>query len=407
MTTRIGYFIPEFPGQTHMFFWREMEALREGGVLPEVVSTRLPDRAIMSHTWAEQARKETVYLFPPSFGSILGACWALLRAGPLGWWRALAAWASAEGSKLRLLAFIFAGAQLASLAARRSWRHVHVHSCANSATVAMFANRLRGLSYSLTLHGPLHDYGPNQKLKWLHSKFAIVITKKLMGEAREQLAGSLPAHIDLAPMGVDLKKFESAGSYRPWTGQGPVRLFSCGRLNPRKGHDDAVRAVARIRDQGIDVRLHIAGEDDTGGGMRRLLEELKSELKLTDAVVLLGAVSEDVIRRELSEAHAFVLGSLEEPLGVAIMEAMAMRVPVVVTGAGGVPELVDDGVDGLLVPPREPARMAEALLKLLRDPALAARLSESGRRKIETSFHSGVSAAVLRRCMDGSAPAQV
>ena len=136
--------------------------------------------------------------------------------------------------------------------------------------------------------------------------------------------------------------------------------------------------------------------------MRRLLEQLKGELRLADAVVLLGAVSEDVVRKELSEAHAFVLGSLEEPLGVAIMEAMAMRVPVVVTGAGGVPELVDDGVDGLLVPAREPGRMAESLLRLLRDPGLASRLSESGRRKIETSFHSGVSAAVLRRCMDGA-----
>lgn len=410
MTTRIGYFIPEFPGQTHMFFWREMEALREGGVTPEVVSTRLPDRAIMSHTWAEQARKETAYLFPPTLGSIFGACWTMLRAGPVGWWRTLAAVFSADGSilkKLRLLPLVFVGAQLAWLASRRGWRHVHVHSCANSATVALFANRLRGVSYSLTLHGPLRDYGPNQRLKWAHSAFAIVITKKLLDEAREQLAGSLPARIELAPMGVDLKKFENAGQYRPWSGDGPVRLFSCGRLNPCKGHDDVVRAVARVRDQGVDVRLRIAGEDDTGGGMRRLLEQLKTELRLTDAVVLLGAVSEDVIRKELSEAHAFVLGSLEEPLGVAIMEAMAMRIPVVVTGAGGVPELVTDGEEGLLVPAREPARMADSLLKLLRDPGLASRLSESGRRKIETSFHSGVSAAVLRRCMDGGAPAQV
>ena len=410
MTTRIGYFIPEFPGQTHMFFWREMEALREGGVVPEVVSTRLPDRAIMSHTWADQARKETEYLYPPSLGAMLGACWTMLRAGPVGWWRTLAALCSAEGSilkKLRLVPLVFVGAQLAWLAARRGWRHVHVHSCANSATVAMFANRLRGLSYSLTLHGPLRDYGPNQKLKWAHSAFAIVITKKLIGEAREQLAGSLPSRIELAPMGVDLKKFGTGGTYRPWSGDGPVRLFSCGRLNPCKGHDDVVRAVAEVRDQGVDVRLHIAGEDDTGGGMRRLLDQLKTELRLTDAVVLLGAVSEDVIRKELSEAHAFVLGSLEEPLGVAIMEAMAMRVPVVVTGAGGVPELVTDGEDGLLVPAREPGRMAESLLKLLRDPGLASRLSESGRRRIETSFHSGVSAEVLRRCMDGQVSAQV
>jgi glycosyltransferase involved in cell wall biosynthesis len=80
--------------------------------------------------------------------------------------------------------------------------------------------------------------------------------------------------------------------------------------------------------------------------------EFPGQLRLDDSVVLLGAVSEEVVRKELSEAHAFVLGSLAEPLGVAIMEAMAMRVPVGVTGAGGVAELVDDGVDGLLVPVR-------------------------------------------------------
>jgi glycosyltransferase involved in cell wall biosynthesis len=406
MTTRIGYFIPEFPGQTHIFFWREMQALREAGILPEVVSTRLPDRAIMSHTWAEEARNQTEYLFPPSFRSLLGACWTLLRAGPVGWWRTLAALACAE-SRLKLIPLVFIGAELAWLAARKGWRHVHVHSCGNSAAIALFANRLRGVSYSLTLHGPLSYFGSNQRLKWAHAAFATVITRRLMGEAREQLGGSLPSRIELAPMGVDLKKFEASSSYRPWSGAGPVRLFSCGRLNPAKGLDDVVRAAGRLRDQGVDVRLHIAGEDDTGGGVRRLLEQLKVELRLKDAVTLLGAVSEDVVRKELAEAHVFVLGSVDEALGVAIMEAMAMRVPVVVTGVGGVPELVDDGVDGLLVPARAPERMADSLLKLLRDPGLAARLSESGRRKIETSFHSGVSADVLRRCMDGGAAAQV
>src|SRR4029078_9798907 len=151
----------------------------------------------------------------------------------------------------------------------------------------------------------------------------------------------------------------------------PVRLFTCGRLNPCKGHDDAVKAVAKLREQGIEAQLHIAGEDDTGGGMRRLLEQLKTELRLADAVVLLGAVSEDVIRKGLSDAHAFARRGVEEPLGVAIMEAMAMRVPVVVTGAGGVPELVDDGVDGLLVPAREPGRMGDSLLRPPPAPALA------------------------------------
>jgi len=406
---KIGYFIPEFPGQTHIFFWREMQALREIGVEPAVVSTRLPHRSLISHPWAAEAQRDTEYLFPPKARSVLGAVWTLLRAGPLGWWRASATLVASEGSflaRIRLLLLMFVGAELAWLARRKGWTHVHVHSCGNSANIAMFARRLTGLPYSLTLHGPLRDYGPNQKQKWVHSAFALVITRKLREEVRKELAGFLPSEIALAPMGVDLKRFQKGPSYLPWTGSGPFRLFSCGRLNPCKGHDDLLRAVAQLRGKGMDARLTIAGEDDVGGICRQGLETLSRELGLGDNLKLLGAVSEDEVRCQLSAAHAFVLASLDEPLGVATMEAMALQVPVVVTGSGGVAELVDDGVDGILVPPRDPEKMAGALLRLLADPGLAAKLSQAGRTKIESSFHSGVSAATLRRCVESPSSAK-
>jgi glycosyltransferase involved in cell wall biosynthesis len=402
MTLKIGYLIPEFPSQTHIFFWREVEALVGMNVTPQLVSTRSPRRALISHSWAAEARSQTEYLFPPKVRTALGAVWALFRAGPAGWWRGLMTLAGSEGSayaRLRMMPFLLAGAELAWLARRRGWAHVHVHSCGNSANIALFAHRLSGLSYSLTLHGPLTDYGPNQKQKWAHSAFALVITRRLRKEVEDELGGFLPPVIELAPMGVGLNRFPAPRAPQPWSGSGPCRLFACGRLNPSKGHDDLIRAVAELRHQGIDAHLHIAGEDDTGGGYRQLLETLRSELGLTENVKLLGAVSEETVRAELEAAHVFALASLEEPLGVAIMEAMAMKVPVVVTGAGGVAELVDDGVDGLLTAPRDVHQMSEALLKVLRDPHLALQLSEAGRRKIETSFHSGVSAEVLRRCI--------
>lgn len=403
MSTKIGYFIPEFPGQTHIFFYREMQALREIGIEPIVVSTRLPDRSIISHSWAEHAQRETHYLHPPGARAILGAFWTLLLSGPAGWWRSLRTLAASEGSfgyRLRLLLLLFYGAELGWLARRDGWIHVHVHSCGDAANIAMFARCLTGLPYSLTLHGPLRDYGSNQKQKWSHAKFALTITRRLRDDVQRELAGYLPPSLDLAPMGVDVKRFQRATPYAPWSGSGPLRLFACGRLNPCKGHDDLLRAVARLRAQGVDARLDIAGADDTGGVCRRGLEQLRDELRLGEAVQLLGGVAEDDILRGLADAHAFVLGSLEEPLGVAIMEAMAFNVPVVVTGAGGVAELVCDGVNGLLVPPRDPAAMAEAVWELVRDPGLAERLGRSGRATIESSFHSGVGAAALRRGLD-------
>lgn len=397
---RIGYFIPEFPGQTHIFFWREHQGLLKRGIEPELVSTRRPPSRIVSHDWAQQAMAQTTYLFPPKVADVARAAKELIKANPMGWGRCLASIARSEGldakGRARLLALVGVGAELAELAHRRQWSHVHVHSCADAAHIAMFAHLLTGLPYSITLHGPLVDYGPNQKEKWRHAAFAVVITKRLVAEVHQQLGSSVPSVIELAPMGVELGRFKRTAAYQPWRGDGPLRLFSCGRLNPCKGHDDLVKAVGTLRQKGIDARLEIAGEDEAGGTTWHVtLQKLIDDLKLNDAVTLLGAVNESRVKQGIEQAHVFSLASLQEPLGVAIMEAMALEAPVVVTGAGGVPELVDDGQDGVLVPPQDPTRLAAGLEKVAKDAAMAQRLGAAARHKVETLFHADRSVDVL------------
>ena len=329
----------------------------------------------------------------------MGGLWAVLRAGPKAWGQVMSAIRKADVGglkrKLRLAGLAATGAQLAMIARKRGWSHLHVHSCGDSAHVAMFANLISGLPYSVTLHGPLEDYGPNQAMKWRHAKFGIVITQRLLKEVREQLNGSAPAEIDVAPMGVNVGTFRRHGEYVPWKGEGRFRIFSCGRLNVCKGHDDLIRAVGILRDGGMEVRLQIAGADDSLGKYLPVLQQLIDELKLNEEVKLLGAVPEQVVRDGLDGSHAFALASLREPLGVAIMEAMAMAMPVVATNAGGVPELVSDGADGLLVPPRNPAALAEGLKRIASDPELAMRLAAAAREKVERSFQSDQSARVL------------
>jgi glycosyltransferase involved in cell wall biosynthesis len=397
---RIGYLVPEFPAQTHVFFWRELGELERLGVDVDLVSTRRPPRQLVSHVWAESAAQRTRYLVPPDgpVAAVVGAAATLAKAGRGRWRRCLDILAAAEaGRRPRLGALLAAGAHLGQLARERGWVHLHVHSCGDSANLALFANLLTDLPYSLTLHGPLEDYGPGQEQKWRHARFAFVITRKLLGEVRGALDGALPADLDIAPMGVDLGRARRRAPYAPYEGAGRMRVFSCGRLNPCKGHDDLIRAIGHARDRGVDIELQIAGEDDTGGGYRRSLEALVAELRLDGRVELLGAVSEPAVFEGLESAHCFALASLHEPLGVAIMEAMAMWLPVVVTGAGGVKELVDDGVDGLLVEPRAPEQMAAGIERVARDPALARRLSQAGRQKIERSFSSAVSGRALAR----------
>jgi len=405
---RIGYLVPEFPGQTHNYFWRELPALRERGIEPELVSTRRPKRGIIAHTWAREAMAKTAYLAPPAVRDLAASLRELAKAAPGGWARCAAALARAEGldawGRWRLAALAVMGGRLASLSRARGWTHVHVHSCADAAHVALFANLLSGVPYSLTLHARLADYGPNQREKWRHSRFAIVVTRRLRDELREALSGSLPQSIEVAPMGVDLAQFSRRRPYEPWTGAGPLRIFSCGRLNPAKGHEDLIQAVELMRARGLDARLSIAGEDEAGGtAYRKVLEALIATRGLTAAVRLLGAVAVHRVREELETGHVFSLATHHEALGVAIMEAMAMRVPAVVTGVDGIPELVDDGTNGLLVRPHRPSELAEKLEAVARDPALSRQLGESARAKVESAFGIGRSADALARQLGGSA----
>lgn len=418
---RVGYLVPEFPGQTHGFFWREWGELKRLHVSADMVSTRRPAHQSAKHEWAAGAEALTTYLTPLSVADMARITGELLRVSPraaAGMLRVVReamqgeAHTAIRGTRLRALisqvGWLAMGARLAALARERNWHHVHVHSCGNSAYVAMYANLVAGLPYSLTLHGPLDDYGANQNLKWAHAAFAIIITEGLRRDAVASLGPCMPKAIEVTPMGVDVDAFSRDGPYEPWSGNGPFRIFSCGRLNKSKGHDVLLDALYRIVRSGADVHLAIAGEDEDGGnGYRQVLLRRIDELGLGDRVRLLGAVSAASVRKELSRAHVFALASHAEPLGVAIMEAMAMAVPVIATAAGGVPELVDDRVNGLLVEPGSPELIRDAMVQIMEQPSLSLKLGDAGRRRVKSSFGHQESAGVLAALLRAAAPSRV
>ncbi|WP_020471038.1 exopolysaccharide biosynthesis GT4 family glycosyltransferase EpsE [Zavarzinella formosa] len=395
---RLGYLIPEFPRQTHILFWREIEQLRAMGVDPVMFSTRRPPENACPHAFAEEGRRITTYLFPPP---TLAAIFFLL-IHPIGFFRALMSWRQISGTtrrRIRALGLLLCAAQLCRLAKKSDVSHIHVQSCADSAIVTMFARRLGGPTYSMTMLNPLPVHGPDQKLKWRHAKFCILLTKQMHEEVIRTLAGSLPPGVFLAPLGVDHTKYKRSTPYVPWTpAAGTCKIFSCARLNPCKGFDVLIRSIGKLRDAGRDVQLLIAGEDfDSGTGQyRRNLEQLRAELKLEDRVSMPGAMSEAAIREHLEQSHLFALASHEEPLGVVILEAMAMSIPVAATKAGGVPEIITSEEIGLLVLPANPQAMADAISRYMDNPALAATCSANGRQTVVDRFGSDLSAKVIR-----------
>src|SRR5207247_2382760 len=149
-------------------------------------------------------------------------------------------------------------------------------------------------------------------------------------------------------------------------------------------------------------RLCIAGEDaDSGTGQfRRDLEALVAELNLREAVSLPGAMSEVDVRRELESAHVFALSSDTEALGIVLVEAMAMGVPVVTTDVGGTTELVHNEENGLAVAANDSGAIANAIRRIAYDPTLAKRFSAEGRKTVEAAYGSDRSAVTIIEALE-------
>ncbi|WP_319825125.1 exopolysaccharide biosynthesis GT4 family glycosyltransferase EpsE [Thalassovita sp.] len=390
---QIAYLVPQFPGQTHIFFWREIQHLERMGVQVHLFSTTPPPPGLISHSWSQQAMDRTTYLASRSVPALLASLPKLPIPEILQEVRH-------DGFAVARDVAIStpAARRLVAECKRRGITHVHAHSCGRAAMIAALANRIGGLDYSVTLHGPLQDYGPGQHLKWRRARFATIITHKIHAEVQAQLGPDLPARIQIQPMGIDADTLRRDTPYQPPAPGHPLRIFTCARLHFVKGHQDLLDAMRLLLDRGLNARLHIAGEDDDGGtGFRHVLEQKVADLNLSDHVTLLGAIDADQVKRRLCDAHLFVLASWAEPLGVAYMEAMSCATPTIGTDAGGVPELISNGRDGILVPPKNPEALAQAIAALAADPDTLTRLSAAGRQTVVDRFDSRLGAETLVR----------
>lgn len=399
---KVGYLTTEFPGQTHIFFWREYNELLKLGVDVELISTREPPAGIMSHSWSAQARAITSYIFPLQFGDAFVLLSCLLRIKKGGFKQLRQIFADTAELNLRqtfsLLAMLAVSTKVVGLARQRGWTHIHSTTSGNAANIAMFASCIADITYSVSLLGPrLETYGPNQRNKWRLASFGLFQSWQLLHDAEKKLAGSLPRLYSFAPVGVNTEVMKRTEDYFPWRQQGICHLYSCGRLNPVKGHEYVIAAVRQLRDKHYDVCLTIGGEDiDGGSGYRKTVEQCIRDHHLQQYVTLLGAVSEEQNRDNLAKAHIYVMGSLDEAAGaVAAMEAMCMTLPVVMPDVGATSELIEHQKEGLLVEPEQAGQLADAIEQLMNDPDYAIELGRAGRAKVVKNFNHHLSAEAI------------
>jgi sugar transferase (PEP-CTERM/EpsH1 system associated) len=281
--------------------------------------------------------------------------------------------------------------RLASLLRAESVDVVHSHNWATFLYTAL-SSRLAGTPWRIHgEHGRETEAPPaglRRRLaeRWLAGSFHhMTAVSRHIAEDLVDRWGVSRNRVTYVPNGVDLARFGTEprrGALRRELGlpEGAAVLGSIGRFRPVKDYSTLVSAFAAVRTQAPGTVLVIVGAADAESA--RGLERLRAELRLPGGSVLLLERRHD-IPAFLSELDVYVNSSIYEGMSNTILEAMACRLPVVATSVGGNPDLVEDGVNGWLAPPRDPAALADRILRLLRDPARAAAMGAAGRRRIE------------------------
>jgi colanic acid/amylovoran biosynthesis glycosyltransferase len=353
---RIAYFINHYPKVSHSFVRREILALERQGFIVQRIALRgwqdsLPDEEDL------QEQKRTHYVLRGGLLSLLlPVVRAMLRA-PARFFAATALAVRMSRDSERPLPYhlIYVAEACRILAWLRAFGGVrlHAHFGTNSAEVAMLVRALGGPPYSFTVHGPdefLRPIGLEEKIH--RSAFVVAISSFGRSQLFLRARHADWAKIKIVHCGLEKSFYEAASP-----ALGPPRLICVGRLCEAKGQLLLIEAAALLASKGIFFELVLAGD----GPMRKEIEELVREYGLAERVRITGWISSGQVRAEILAARALVLPSFAEGLPVVIMEAMALRRPVLSTYVAGIPELVRHGQEGWLFPAGSVSELAEAM----------------------------------------------
>jgi glycosyltransferase involved in cell wall biosynthesis len=175
-----------------------------------------------------------------------------------------------------------------------------------------------------------------------------------------------------------------------------ITIGCCAELIPRKGHIYLIQAFFKILREYPDARLILTGS----GTLENYLKKLCRELKIDNSVTFTGKINYENLRQLLEKIDIYAFPSLSELFPLAILEAMAAGKPIVATDVGGIHEAMEDGKNGILVPPKNPQRLAEAIIELIRNPEKAKRMGEENRKTAMERFSMEKIAAQITKCYE-------
>ena len=394
----VGYYQPKYPSLSETFIRREIRALREAGVSVHVFALDRGDESLLDAsakagvTWfgpldpkAGRAFLGEVLRRNPALVITL-ASW-VVRSGHESWWK-------------RDAAVLLQAGQLAAAMHKAHVTHVHAPWADRHATVAFVAARLIGARFTVQaraseIHRTISGRGIADRVRF--AEF-IVTNSEYNERFLRSLLGKCGPRIHVIRNGVDLGQFPAQA--RKTERIGPFRILAVGRLVEPKGFKFLLQACRLLIDRGHDIVCEIAGGrvDPLDTVTWIDLQIHHEELQLGERVIFTGSQSFEQIMKRYREADAFVLPCVRARDGShditpnSLIEAMAMQLPVISTTSGAIPEIVEDGVSGILVPAADAEALAGAMERLILDPALCTRLGAAARQRVEQRFDAPTNA---------------
>ena len=381
MPLQVAYLVNQYPKVSHTFIRREILALERQGLTVRRVAVR-GWKGSLTDPQDEVERTQTAFLLRHGALALLVPLIQSLLESPMRFISAAALALRTGRSQGRSVLYRAAYLAEACLMLRwlKAWRiqHVHAHFGTNSAQVAMLVNALGGPSYSFTVHGP-EEFDMPQSLalaeKVRRSAFVVAISSFSRSQIFRWVESRHWAKVHVVHCG--LEPAFHAGMHRPAPTE---RRFVCvGRLCEQKGQLLLLEAAGLLKSRGVPFNLVLAGD----GEMRPEIEAAILRLGIGAQVRITGWISSAEVRDELLAARALVLPSFAEGLPVVIMEAMALRRPVLSTYIAGIPELVLPGECGWLFPAGDVESLAAAMMECLEAPQeVLARMGDAARARV-------------------------
>lgn len=400
-----------YPRISESFISSEILLLESLGIPIEIFSLRQP-RESFTHDHVSRIRAGVTYApeyVLPNLKTIFRSNSALSRKLGPRYARCLAGAISRAASRRKpatLRHFLQAGHLVQTGLSTPGIQHIHAHFCHTPASVALFASELTGLPFSFTAHAKdIYTSEPDQLARKIRKAEFVVTCTRYNAEYLGRIAGNgaRPTPIHTVYHGIDPDYFTFS---RPVSSGPPYRILSVGRLVPKKGYPDLLRALALLDRSGFDFRFTHIGSGESAEEVKRTARELGISGK-TD---FLGTLAHDEVIEHYRRAHCFALtcriakNGDRDGIPNVLVEAMASGLPVVATRVSAIPELVEDRVTGLLVPPENPEAMAGAIRASLLETGESMARAEKARKKVEERFDSKKCVlglhALFRRALD-------